>query len=162
MTPKTELNPIVHRFIEDAGSTTQALGFGRVVGQIYAYLYFSPIPRNLVDLQDTLGISKGSASTCVRQLEQWGAVRKIWIKGDRKDYYEANQWLGKILRGVVLETVGKKILGYTSLLDDMEDELRRGNGGDNAFLRGRIRRLRQFERRARKVWDSKLLKMLLE
>jgi DNA-binding transcriptional regulator GbsR (MarR family) len=159
--PRTELDPIVHRFIEDAGSTTQALGLGRVVGQIYAYLYFSPEPRNLADLQDTLGISKGSASTCVRQLEQWGAVRKIWIKGDRKDYYEANDWLGKILRSIALDTIGKKILAYASLLDDMEGELQRGNDGD-AFVRERIQHLRQFEKRARKVWDSKLLKMLLE
>ena len=150
--PKTDLNPIVHRFIEDAGSTTQALGLGRVVGQIYAYLYFSPEPRNLADLQDTLGISKGSASTCVRQLEQWGAVRKIWIKGDRKDYYEANDWLGKILRNIALDTIGKKLLAYASLHD---------NGGD-AFVRERIRHLREFEKKARKVWDSKLLKMFLE
>ncbi len=159
--PKTELDPIVHRFIEDAGSTTQALGLGRVVGQIYAYLYFSPEPRNLADLQDTLGISKGSASTCVRQLEQWRAVRKIWIKGDRKDYYEANEWLGRILRNIALDTVGKKILAYASLLDETEEELQRGDGG-NAFVRERVRHLRQFERKARKVWDSRLLKVLLE
>ena len=159
--PKTDLNPIVHRFIEDAGSTTQALGLGRVVGQIYAYLYFSPEPRNLADLQDTLGISKGCASTCVRQLEQWGAVRKIWIKGDRKDYYEANDWLGKILRNIALDTIGKKLLAYASLLDEMEEELQHDNGGD-AFVRERIRHLREFEKKARKVWDSKLLKMFLE
>lgn len=162
MTPITELDPVVHRFIEDAGSTTQAMGLGRVVGQIYAYLFFSPEPRNLADLKDTLGISKGSASTCVRQLEQWGAVRKIWIKGDRKDYYEANDWLGKILRSLMLETVGKKLQGYASLLDDAEDELQREDGGNKAFLRERIQHLRRFERKARKVWDSKLLKMLLE
>ena len=97
--------PVVRRFIEDAGNASQSLGVGRVLGQIYAYLYFSASPRCLADLQNVLGISKGSASICVRQLEQWGAVRKIWVKGDRKDYYEANDWFGQILKNAAPEGV---------------------------------------------------------
>lgn len=32
----TELHPAVHRFIQEAGGTTQSFGIGRVVGQVYA------------------------------------------------------------------------------------------------------------------------------
>jgi DNA-binding transcriptional regulator GbsR (MarR family) len=35
-----------------------------------------------------LGVSKGSISLNIRELERWGAVRKIWVPGTRKDYYE--------------------------------------------------------------------------
>ena len=49
-----ELNPVIRRFVEDAGNTTQSFGIGRVVGQIYAYLYFSPEPRSLADMQASL------------------------------------------------------------------------------------------------------------
>ena len=102
---------------------TQSLGLGRVVGQIYAYLYFSPEPRGLADMQHTLAISKGSASMGVRQLEQWGAVRQVWVRGDRKDYYEASDWFGRIIKSAVADTIGKKLGTYSTMLDEVEAEL---------------------------------------
>ncbi len=159
----SELAPVVRRFIEDAGNMTQSFGVGRVIGQIYAYLYFSHEPRNLADMQQALGISKGSASTGVRQLEQWGAVRKIWVKGDRKDYYAASDWFGRIFKNAVLDVVGKKMSAYTSLLEEIEGEMA-GIGGDGQgqFVRDRIRRLRAFQERAQKIWNSPIAKMLMK
>ncbi|OVE74449.1 hypothetical protein BVX94_00240 [bacterium B17] len=137
------MNSIIHKFIEDAGNMTQSFGLGRAVGQIYAYLYFSENPRNLADMQGALGISKGSASTNVRQLEQWGAVKKVWIKGDRKDYYEASDWFGKILKNALQDTVGKKMKSYANLLQEVEqiveavqkDQEVQGNGDETVSRR---------------------------
>ena len=85
-----ELEQIRERFIETGGHITQSIGVGRVIGQVFAHIYFSPRPQTLDDLTRELHISKGAASMSVRQLEQWGAVRRVWVKGERKDYYEAN------------------------------------------------------------------------
>ena len=164
--PSPELPPVVRRFIEDAGNTTQSLGIGRVLGQIYAYLYFSREPKNLADMQATLGISKGSASTVVRQLEQWNAVRKIWVRGDRRDYYEANDWLGEIVRNVLRDTVGKKLSTSTSLLNGLKAEF---NGAshtvvdeDRAFIDERLQHLRRFTQKAEKAWNSPVVRVLLK
>lgn len=159
-----ELHPVVRRFIEDAGNTTQSLGVGRVLGQIYACLYFSDKPRNLNDLQSLLGISKGSASMCVRQLEQWNAVRRVWIRGDRKDYYVASDWFGQILKNAVIDTIGKRITTYADVLDEMEDEVKHAErpGDLEAFIRDRIRHLRRFHKRAQGLWNSPLLKSILK
>ena len=46
-----------------------------------------------------LGISKGSASTGTRQLAAWGAIRKVWVPGERRDYYEVVEDLGQLIRG---------------------------------------------------------------
>ena len=168
MTPKlsADLPPIVHRFIEDAGTTSQSLGVGRVLGQIYAFLYFSPGPRSLADMQQALGISKGSASTGVRQLEQWGAVRKIWVRGDRKDYYEANDWFGRILKNAILDTVGTKLAAYASFLDSGDSAMAEMNGGaddgEAPFIRERVEHLRKFQRKAQKVWNSPILRQFLK
>jgi DNA-binding transcriptional regulator GbsR (MarR family) len=155
--------PVVRRFIEDAGSATQSLGVGRVLGQIYALLYFTRSPRNLGDMQRALGISKGSASMGVRQLEQWGAVRKVWIRGDRKDYYEANDWFGRIVKMAVLDTIGKRLTAYTALLDEADKAVSglRGGNGDVEFVRGRIGHIRRFQRRAQKFWGNPTLRALL-
>jgi HTH-type transcriptional regulator, glycine betaine synthesis regulator len=157
------LHPVVRRFIEDTGHTTQSLGIGRVMGQIYAFLYFSSTPQTQADIQHALGISKGGTSTGVRQLEQWGAVRKVWVKGERKDYYEANDWFGRIVKHALFDVVRKRMSAYTTLLDDAEAELRDkpSRNGEGAFIRERVAHVRQFHARAQKLWSSPLLDTLL-
>lgn len=159
-----DLHPLVRRFVQDAGHMTQSLGLGRVVGQIYAYLYLSSEPRGLADLQHALAISKGSASTGVRQLEQWNGVKKVWVKGDRKDYYEASDWFGQIIKNAVADTIGKKLGAYSTMLDEIETELDAIQTGNDQrdFLKDRIHHLRKFQTRAQGVWNSPLLKMLMK
>jgi DNA-binding transcriptional regulator GbsR (MarR family) len=154
--------------VETAGHASQSLGLGRVVGQIFAYLYFSRNPRTLDDLTAALGISKGSASMCVRQLEQWGALEKIWIKGDRKDYYAAKDAFGKIIKNIILDLAGKRIEGSASLLREVEAELTRKNGNDNAipaedaFIKERIAKIKVFQEKTQGMWNDVILKMLLK
>ena len=156
---------IAIRFIEDAGNVTQSFGLGRVVGQLYACLYFSSAPKNLVDMQASLGISKGSASTAVRQLEQWGAARKVWVKGDRRDYYEACDWFGRILRNAVLETVGKKMASCAALLDEATCELAAVDGRDDdeaVFIRERLEHFRRFQKKAGDILSTPVIQALMK
>lgn len=155
------MHNFIQRYITDAGNLTQSLGLGRVPGQLFAYLYFSPEPRNLVDMQHALGISKGSASTVVRQLEQWGAVRKVWIKGDRRDYYEANEWLGQIVRNILRDTLGKRLASANSLLDMDEAELPVANDKEAIFIRRRIENLRNFQRKATRAFNNPVISRLM-
>jgi HTH-type transcriptional regulator, glycine betaine synthesis regulator len=156
------MHELVKTFVEDAGNTAQSFGLGRVVGQIYAYLYFSAAPRGLQDMQDNLHISKGSASMCVRQLEGWGAVKKVWVKGDRRDYYEANDWFGKVLKNVLADVANKRFSDRDSLYAAAETQLAELDGSpETAFLRERIAHLKTFEEKARRVWNNPLIKALL-
>ena len=166
MAASPQIPPLVRRFIEHAGNVSQSFGLGRVVGQIYAYLYFSNEPRSLADLELVLGISKGSASMGVRQLEQWNAVRKIWVRGDRKDYYEANDWLGRILRNAVVDTMGQRLSAYTAFLEELRADtslIEEHNGdGDVKFIRERVNNLLSFQQKAEKVRSSPLVQLLLK
>jgi DNA-binding transcriptional regulator GbsR (MarR family) len=163
-------DPLIRRFIEDAGSTTQALGVGRVVGQIYAYLYFSEPPRTLDDMKEELGISKGSASMGVRQLEQWGAIQRVWVKGDRKDYYSANDYFGRIVRNIMFDIMGKRLGSMSQLLDDADAELSDESAAHHSspithngeFLRTRVKRLREFQEKMNKAWNNPIVKMMLK
>jgi DNA-binding transcriptional regulator GbsR (MarR family) len=161
-------HPIIRRFIEDAGGLSQAAGFGRVAGQLYAYLYFSSAPRTLDDMKEDLGISKGSASMCVRQLEGLGAVQRVWVKGDRKDYYAANDYFGQIIRSALREVAGRRVEAFGRMLDEAEAQLANGNGSqkhnglDRVFLKNRIQRLRAFQKKAARLWNSPLVQMMLK
>jgi len=158
---------IRHRYIAAAGDLTQTLGFGRNIGQIYAHVYFSPTPQSLDDLTSSLGISKGSASMSVRQLEQWGALNRVWIKGERKDFYQTGDEFGRILRKALIDMVGRTTESADGLLDESEKWLKtkRRNGSDSDdidFLSGRIKKLRDFRSRAHYLWNSPLIRVLFK
>ena len=159
-------NHLVRRMVEAAGHTSQSLGIGRVVGQIYAHVFFSSTPQSLDDLTKSLGISKGSASMGVRQLEQWGGLEKLWVKGDRKDYYRARDTFGRIIKNAIVDLIGKRMEISASLLDEVEEELlerKRKNGKQTAeekFVRSRMKKIREFQKKAQTIWDGFIVKLL--
>lgn len=163
----TEMEDIVRRMVEAAGHTTQSLGVGRVLGQIYAYLYFSPEAQTLDDLTKALGISKGSASMGVRQLEQWGGVEKIWVKGDRKDYYRARDRFGKLLKNAMLELVGKRIQSSVKLMQEVEEDIASKESSaekltdEDRFIRQKLAALKKFQNKALGLWEKDILKMFV-
>lgn len=160
----TELQELREKFIDTAGQFTQSLGFGRILGQIYAHVYFSPEPQTLDDLTAQLGISKGSASMSVRQLEGWHALRKVWVKGDRKDYYETTEEFGRIIRKALLDLVGQKMETADALLEEAETRLKvQGNGSrEAAHIRQRVAKLRAFRQKTQGLWESSIIRLLLK
>lgn len=78
-------------FIESAGKiSANMLGMvSKVGGQIYALLFLARNPMSLDEIMKILHLSKGNISVNIRMLESVGLVRKVWVKGTRKDYYEA-------------------------------------------------------------------------
>lgn len=87
------LEQVRDRFIESAGKiSANMLGMvSKVGGQIYSLLFLSRQPLSLDQISDALKLSKGNISVNVRMLEEAGLVRKVWVKGDRRDYYEAHR-----------------------------------------------------------------------
>lgn len=162
-----DLHSLRDQFVESAGHVTQLLGFGRIIGQIYMHIYFSPQARSLDDLTRELGISKGSASMAVRQLEAWGALKQVWRKGDRKDYYETHDEFGRIIRKVLVDVVGQRMESADRLIEHAEESL----GGskrseptpdsETQFFRQRVTKLREFRRKAQGLWESPVIRMLM-
>jgi DNA-binding transcriptional regulator GbsR (MarR family) len=161
--------PAVRRkFIEAGGSTTQSFGLGRILGQIYALLYLSPTPLCLDDIVRELSVSKASVSTTVRQLERWSAVKRVWVQGDRKDYYEAETDFHAVLRHGLLTTVRKKLDTAGLQINHAESSLRetrvRGNGkshDDLAVVMHRLDHARQFHSKIQGLLSNPLLDNLL-
>ena len=139
------------KFIEAGGNTTQSFGFGRIPGQVFALLYLSAKPLCLDDIARELGVSKASVSTTVRQLEQWAAVRRVWVKGDRKDYYEAETNFGTMLRHGILMTFRKKLETAGTQIGHVEDSLKQamekvddGQRQEMQIVADRLRMARNF------------------
>lgn len=87
------LNQAIDTFIEGAGKISSALlgMVNKVGGQIYALLFISEEPMSLDDIADRLQVSKSNVSINIRLLEDLKLVRKVWVKGTRKDFYEVER-----------------------------------------------------------------------
>lgn len=77
-------------FLKITSDFGEYFGLNRTVGQIYGLLFLSSEPVSLDKIVEVLKISKGGVSVNIRELERWGAVKKVWVQGSRKDFYEAN------------------------------------------------------------------------
>jgi DNA-binding transcriptional regulator GbsR (MarR family) len=145
---------IWENFVDLAGRSAQRLGMARSLGQVYAALYLSPRPLGLADLMNQLQISKGNASMSVRQLADWGAVERVWIKGDRRDYYEAREEFRDVLRHFLGAIIKPRVHSTESQLKELEAEskVRAKSGSDEAeFMHRRIAKIRSYQGKVSKI-----------
>jgi DNA-binding transcriptional regulator GbsR (MarR family) len=83
------------------GRLARFFGFNDVMGRLYGTLLLNPEPLSLDDLADQLRISKGSVSMNMRDLERWGMAKEVWMRGERKKYYQAESDLWQVIRHVL-------------------------------------------------------------
>jgi Predicted transcriptional regulators len=81
---------IQHEIIQSFGDAYKAFGLSKLMGHIVALMIFSPQPLSLDDICKQLRRSKGPVSQIVRRLRDRNLIRKVWVPGSRKDYYEAH------------------------------------------------------------------------
>ncbi len=150
----------VAEMVDAGGRTAQSFGVSRLFGQIYILLYLSPEPRSLDEMASALGVSKASVSITCRQLEGWGAVKRVWVKGDRKDYYQAQTDLGTIINNGLLSAINKKldtaeiqIQRSIELLDGDKD-----GGGNKEFLKKKLSEAEKYRSKAAKLINNPILK----
>jgi len=137
-------------FVDLAGRSALRLGLARSLGQVYAAIYLSPRPLGLGDLMESLHISKGNASMSVRQLAEWGAIRGVWVKGDRKDYYEATPQFSEVLHHFLSVILKPRILSTENQLKGMHGQLQARNGKlseEGRFMKERINRLENLHKK---------------
>jgi DNA-binding transcriptional regulator GbsR (MarR family) len=119
-------------------------GGGALPRRILAYLVFTPRPVSLNELCDNLHVAKSGVSVNVRALENFGLVRKAWVKGERKDFYEADFKLARLYANSFAKMAE---MGVGAVFESVERSLRMldgdvapGNRADAAAIRERLER----------------------
>jgi len=134
--------------MEAMGRITSFWGFSKIMGQLYGLLYLSSKPLTLDEMSDSLSISKGNASINIRALERWNMVKTVWVKGDRKDYYEAETDFWKIVKGVLREREKKEfdlaLNSVSNLLRKSMEAQKSNKTTETAFAIDRLKKLEDF------------------
>ena len=139
--------------VEVCGRNFQLLGLPGSTGRIYGLLYLSAEPLSLNQMSSMLGISKGSVSVGTRQLISWSAIRKVWVPGDRRDFYEVVEDLGQLVSGIYYNLIKTKIDSskkrLANIVLNLQEDIKCGviTSDKKRILEGRIKALKKIQER---------------
>jgi DNA-binding transcriptional regulator GbsR (MarR family) len=127
------------RFIAGWGQMGSSWGISRTMAEVHALLYVTGEPLNTDDIMERLQISRGNASMSLRSLLDWGIVSRAHKRGDRKEYFEAEQDVWTMFRAVVRERMKREVDPLLASLYEIRDltsleRLRAGVAGQKAAM----------------------------
>jgi DNA-binding transcriptional regulator GbsR (MarR family) len=146
---------VIHLFIQFAG----ALGQPRSVAEIYGLLFASEKPLDMDALIERLNLSKGSASQGLKYLLDLGAVRKVYVAGERRTHYEAVSELRKLAGRFLRQQVLIHFEESESRLDQIAAQSAKLSDGQRRHITERVRQLRRWQRSGRRLMPL-MLKIL--
>lgn len=131
---------------------TSLVGLPRSIGEIYGCLYCNPKPLSFDEIQDQLGISRGSVSGGLKTLRQLGAIKLYYVPGSRKDHYLPELSMERLVRGFIKDQFTPHLESSAERLDSIEVSL--ADEPDLAlrqYATERLNTLRTWRRRAVKL-----------
>ena len=126
------------------------LNLPRSVGELYGVLFIAEKPMCLDDLRIKLNISKGSTSQGLKILRSFGAIRMVYVPGDRKDFYAAESSLRKIASGFANEQIQPHLESGSDRLERIQDMLKEETDVSGT-LHERVERLENWQTRANQI-----------
>lgn len=140
-------------------SFMKLIGLPKSVGEIYGLLFVTGAPLNAEQITDRLQISAGATSQGLKLLRSFGAVRSVYVPGERRDHFSADLDLSTFASAFIKEELNPRLEHASERIRRME---MLANGLDEkekeaAFKR--IERLRHWMERGRKMmpWLLKFL-----
>src|SRR6266567_3985759 len=76
-------------FIRRWGEMGATWGINRTQAEIHAFLYIIGLPVCTDDVMERLNISRGNSSMSLRALCDWGIIRRLHKRGERREYFES-------------------------------------------------------------------------
>lgn len=147
---KRTVEDVKNALIDHVGEKSERFGFPKIAGLMEGLLLLTNGSLSLDEIAERLEVSKPSVSTNIRLLERWKVVRRVFNRGDRKNYYEIAGDLGEIETEVVstivrdeIERMKRLLARSTGELDEMtgtnEDE-----AGEIEFVKKRLAEMSEY------------------
>lgn len=114
------------RFIDTWGQMGSLWGINASTARIHALLMASEENLSLDEIASRLNISRGNASMCLKDLRNWGVIRKIKLGGDRRDYYVTEPDVWKMFFAIARERKRREldpaVAAARSILDGVDEQ----------------------------------------
>ena len=117
--------------IENFGLAFEKEGLPRIAGRVIGFLMLNEGPFTLDDLAEKLRVSKASASTNARLLEELGILAHSARPGDRRDYYQLAENHGERM----IARARQRFQRLQQLMSEAADALPAARAGSRTRLR---------------------------
>lgn len=143
------------------GRLMEFWGFKRNMGRIWAVLYLSNEPLSAEDLRQSLKLSSGAVSMTLSELLRWGVVRKVWVQGERKDFFTAEVQLWRMISRVFNEREKSEIVMAIDAFEEALQEVQKLRNASDEKTRARaelqytrIKQLLELAKLGKKLLDT--------
>jgi len=86
---RRRLEHVEDQFVELWNNMASLWGISPTMARIHGLLYITGAALSMDDIMARLAISRGNVSMNLSKLVEWGLVRRVHQRGDRKEYYES-------------------------------------------------------------------------
>ncbi len=129
-------------FVESWGSMGALWGINRSMARIHALLLATREPLGLDEVTESLGISRGNASMCLKELRHWGVIRRVHLTGERRDFYIAEEDIWSMLFRIAAERKKREFDPALTALRKVLDS----TGEDDSLVQARLGELEEILR----------------
>lgn len=158
---ESSLSEIEIEAIEMFINFLKLIGLPKSVGEIYGLLFVSPRPVAMDTLMSRLGLSLGAASQGLKLLRTVGAVKVVYVPGDRRDHYVADLELSRFATSFLKEELKPRMDRALQRIERMESLAVGLEPAERKAAFERIERLKHWLERGRKMMPW-LLKFLVQ
>src|ERR1700758_4655949 len=85
----SRLEDVEDRFVDLWDTMSSLWGISPTMARIHGLLFITGAALSMDDIMARLGISRGNVSMNLSKLVEWGLVRRVYKRGNRRDYYES-------------------------------------------------------------------------
>lgn len=114
------------QFVQSWGEMGACWGINKTMAQIHALLIASEKPLSTDSVMEELQISRGNANMNLRELINWGLIRRTSIPGDRKEYFYSETDVWKMFCTIARERKKREIepviRSLTECMDMVKDD----------------------------------------
>lgn len=116
-----KLEEAKEKYIQTWGTFATNWGINRTMAQVHALLLASAKPLSTDEVMEALEISRGNANMNIRNLIDWGIVRKELVKGDRKEYFAAEKDVWYLFKQITKERRKREIEPVVSFISELKN-----------------------------------------
>ena len=149
--PTPGLSPLQTEVIDFFVQLSRLLGQPRSLAEIYGLLFISGHPLAMDDLIQRLQLSKGSASQGLKFLRNIGAVRTIYVAGDRRVHYEAVAELRNLATRFLRDQIVPHLDNGQARLERIAGMIGQLPEEERSRVNRRVVMLQSWERNARRL-----------
>jgi DNA-binding transcriptional regulator GbsR (MarR family) len=130
-------------FIRRWGEMGQTWGINRTMAEIHALLYITAQPLCTDDVMERLHISRGNASMSLRALCDWGIIRRLHKRGERREYFESLSDVWEMFSIIAAERKRREMDPVLETIKQCQKMLDEGSLGKSAAKQEEIQLTRQ-------------------